>query len=94
MSNVDLLEFREGLRWLEEHGVLLIIPADRTRDKQTRVHLLVDLEGDGRPLIDVQDPHWIRNQERRLGIAGGWLRRRIKSLTERVWIEPEKEGAS
>jgi hypothetical protein len=84
------VEFKEGLKWLEEHGTVLIIPASRTRDNQRRTYLLRDR--DGRSLVDVHDPLWIRNQERSLGLPRGWLARRIKSLTERGWLAPEKGG--
>jgi len=94
VSGVDVAEFKEGLKWLEEHGIVLIIPASRTRDQRTRLYLLVDLDRGGRSLVDVHDPLWIRKQERRLGIPKRWLARRIKSLTERAWLAPQKEGRS
>jgi hypothetical protein len=80
---------RGGLKWLEEHGCVLIIPADRTRDHGRRIFPLRSPEGVPYPrAVDVHDPEWIARVERDLGIRDRWLFRHIQQSVARGWLPP------
>jgi hypothetical protein len=85
-----LVYVRLGLRWLEEHGCILIIPPGVTRTGGRRIFLIRSPDGSPMPCpaVDVHDPEWIARTEQDRGIPDRWLFRHIQQSVARGWLPP------
>jgi len=77
-------QVRDALRELQDHGLILVVPARVTRSNKRAIYILgwdgTQEQGADDSLFDPFDEEQVRKAILTHGIKKGWLQRRLKQL--------------